>query len=112
MEAWSPEKAIAMEERHIVEGEMRVARQEVLVAMLIENGHRRRLTLAEDLLSTFCKSLEISRERLLYLRTQYGNPSHARPQSSDMQTETLPARGAGRAAGWPHAGSDTSRGTA
>ena len=80
MSDWSPEEAIAMEERHIVEGEMRVARQEVLVAKLIENGHEGCLTLAEDLLSILCESVELSRERLLYLRNRYGNPPHSQSQ--------------------------------
>ena len=77
MSDWSPEKAIAMEERHIVEGEMRVARQEMLVAKLIEKGHGGRLTLAEDLLSILCESVELSRERLVDLRNRYGNPPHS-----------------------------------
>jgi len=77
MTDWSPEKAMAMEERHIIEGEMRVARQEVLVAKLAEKGHGASLTLAEDLLSALCDSVEISRDRLLYLRNRYGNPPNS-----------------------------------
>ena len=81
MGAWSHEEAIAMEERHIAEGEVRVARQEALVAKLIEKGHGENLTVAEELLSLLRESVEISRERLLYLRHRYGKPPHAKPQS-------------------------------
>jgi len=74
MSDWSPEKAIAMEKRHIVEGEMRIARQEAIVANLMEKGRGELLTLAEDLLSAFRESVGLSRERLLYLRNRYGTP--------------------------------------
>jgi hypothetical protein len=38
MSDWSPETAIAMERRHILEGEKRVSRQEALVGKLVWNG--------------------------------------------------------------------------
>jgi len=75
MSDWSPAKAIAMEERHIIEGEMRVAVRRRLRS-LIENGLVERLPLAEGLLSLFLESVAISRERLLDLRNRYGNPLH------------------------------------
>jgi hypothetical protein len=81
MGAWSPESAIDMEERHIAEGEVRVARQEALVAKLIEKGLDECLILAEDLLSLLHESVELSRERLLYLRNLYGDPPHPSARS-------------------------------
>ena len=80
MGIWSPEQAIAMEERHIIEGEVRVARQEALVVKLIEKGHGRLLAAAEDLLVTLRESVELSRERLLWLTNRYGNPPHSQSQ--------------------------------
>jgi uncharacterized coiled-coil protein SlyX len=81
MSDWSPAKAIAMEERHIAEGEMRVTRQEVLVAKLTENGPQEHLVLAKDLLALLLESIERSRERLLDLRNRYGNPPNSMSQS-------------------------------
>jgi hypothetical protein len=81
MNGWSPESAIDMEERHIVEGEMRISRQEALVAKLIEKGLGECLTLAEDLLSLLHESVELSRERLLYLRNLHGEPPYSKSQS-------------------------------
>jgi hypothetical protein len=37
MSDWSPEEAVAMERRHILEGEKRVVREEALVDQLTEN---------------------------------------------------------------------------
>jgi hypothetical protein len=81
MNEWSPAKAIAMEQRHIAEGEMRVTRQEALVAKLIEKGLGECLPLAEDLLSLFLESVERSRERLFELRSRYGNLPNLASQS-------------------------------
>ena len=46
------------------------------VAKLIEKGNGWRLTLAEDLLSILRESVELSRERRLYLINHYFNPPH------------------------------------
>jgi hypothetical protein len=73
MSDWSPETAIAMERRHILEGEKRVSRQEALVGQLIENGGRRQLVqTANEVLGLLRESLDLSRERLRYLEDQYG----------------------------------------
>jgi uncharacterized coiled-coil protein SlyX len=59
MSGWSPEDAMAMERRHIVEGENRVARQEALV--------RR----SNEVLDLLRESLELSKERLRDLENRY-----------------------------------------
>ena len=63
MSGWSPADAIAMERRHVREGEKRVARQETLVLQLIEKGHDQIVGRANEVLSLFSESLEVSRER-------------------------------------------------
>jgi hypothetical protein len=60
MSDWSPEEAIAMEQRHILEGEKRVARQEALV--------RR----SNEVLDLLRESLKLSKERLRDLENRYG----------------------------------------
>jgi hypothetical protein len=73
MSDWSPEKAIAMERRHILEGEKRVSRQEALVEKLVENGGGyQRMHTANEVLGLLRESLDFSRERLRYLEDHYG----------------------------------------
>ena len=70
---WLPEKAIAMERRHILEGEKRASRQEALVGKLVWNGGRYQLVQsANKLLGLLRESLELSRERLRDLEERYG----------------------------------------
>ncbi|MGD0430532.1 MAG: hypothetical protein ABSA58_05520 [Acetobacteraceae bacterium] len=77
MSGWSPEDAIALERRHILEGEKRVARQEALVKGLIEKGHDGFLPRSRELLSLLRGSLELSREHLRNLENRYGKfPEH------------------------------------
>ena len=73
MSSWSPADAIAMERRHIREGEKRVALQETLVLELIEKGHDQIVGRANEVLGLFSESLEFSRERLRDLERRYGN---------------------------------------
>ena len=73
MSGWSPADAIAMERRHIREGEKRAARQETLVLELIEKGHDQIMGRANEVLGLYCESLELSRERLRDLERRYGN---------------------------------------
>jgi hypothetical protein len=74
MSDWSPEQAIAMERRHILEGEKRVSRQEALVEELIQKGGRYQLVqTAHEVLSLLRASLELSWERLRDLEHRYGN---------------------------------------
>ena len=72
MSKWSPGKAIAMEQRHILEGEKRVARQEALVGKLIENRHDQLVRTANDVLRLLRESLEHSKESLRDLEDRYG----------------------------------------
>ena len=72
MSDWSPEKAIAMERRHILDGEKRVSRQEALVGKLIEKGHDQLVRAANEVLGLLRESLELSRERLRDLENRYG----------------------------------------
>ncbi len=71
---WSPEDAIAMERRHISEGERRVARQEALATELIGKGHNQLAIAANDLLSLLRETLELSRRRLRELEGLLGEP--------------------------------------
>ena len=73
MSSWSPADAIAMERRHIIEGEKRVARQEALVLEQIERGHVQNMARFQEVLDLFRESLELSRERLRELELRYGN---------------------------------------
>jgi hypothetical protein len=62
-----------MEKRHILEGEKRIARQEVLTEELIEKGCGNLVPQANELLWLLRQSLELSRERLRDLESRYGN---------------------------------------
>jgi hypothetical protein len=77
MGTWSPASAIAMEKRHIVEGQERVARQNAIVSTHIERGHDRMVARSMEVLAMFRNSVEQSRERLRYLEQRYGStPGH------------------------------------
>ena len=73
MSGWSPEEAIAMERRHIREGEERVARQDILTGYLIEKGYYLIAGDAAEMLNFMHASLTLSRERLLVPEDHYGN---------------------------------------
>jgi hypothetical protein len=73
MNDWSPENAIAMERRHILEGVTRVGRQEALVGRLIESKLDQLVRPANEVLRLLRASLELSRERLRELEDHYGN---------------------------------------
>jgi hypothetical protein len=75
MSDWSPETAIAMERRHILEGEKRIARQETLLAKLVGSGHDQLVCRANEVLALLRKSTELSRERLQELEDRYGKTS-------------------------------------
>ena len=84
MSDWLPEKAIAMERRHILEGEKKSPRQEALVGQLIENGGRYQLVqTANEVLGLLRESLELSRDRLRYEEDQYG-------KAPEVEIRTLP----------------------
>jgi hypothetical protein len=72
MNGWSPTDAIAMERRHIIEGEKVVARQAALVLVLHEKRHSQRERLSIELLDIFQDCLKFSRRRLLDLEQRYG----------------------------------------
>ena len=72
MSDWSPEEAIAMEQRHVSEGEKRVCRQETLVREVTERGSDLLVFKSNELLSLLRKSLELSRARLRDLEARYG----------------------------------------
>jgi hypothetical protein len=78
MSPWSPEENVAMERRHILEGEKRVARQEALTGELIEKGYYRIANEAIELLKVMRETLELSRERLRHLEDRYGNAGKRR----------------------------------
>src|SRR5580692_752632 len=64
MNGWSREDAIAMERRHILEGEERVARQEALVGKLIGAKRDQLAFRANELLGVMRDTLELSRIHL------------------------------------------------
>jgi hypothetical protein len=67
MSAWSPDDAIAMERRHILEGERRVAHQEALARKLAEEGNSQLAASADELLILMRKALVLSRSHLRVL---------------------------------------------
>lgn len=67
MSDWSPERAIAMEQRHILEGEKRVAQQEALLGESTEKRYDQLTHRAGEVLGFLRYSLELSRDRLRYL---------------------------------------------
>jgi hypothetical protein len=79
MSGFSPERAMAMERRHIAEGEKRVARQKVLTGELIEKGYYRIAEEALGLLKIMRETLELTRERLRYLEGRYVKDSKNQP---------------------------------
>jgi hypothetical protein len=68
----SPATAIAEEGRHVLEGEESAARQEALVEQTVEQRHAELARIAGQMLDVLRASLELSRERLLYLEARYG----------------------------------------
>ena len=76
MNLWSCKDTIAMERRHILEGEKRVARQEVLISELTRKGHDWLLPMAADVLSIMCDCLEMSKTRLMDLEGHLGGPPY------------------------------------
>jgi hypothetical protein len=74
MSGWSPQEAIAMERRHILEGERRIARQEALVRKLIDAKRDQLALRADELLGLMRDVLELSRKRLRELETSYERP--------------------------------------
>jgi len=78
MSGWSTETAIAMERRHVLEGEHRVARQEALVKELVERGHEQLAHTASQMLDVLRESLELSRDRIRCLERRYGTASGER----------------------------------
>jgi hypothetical protein len=77
MSGFSPEDAMAMERRHIQEGEQRIIRQETRVVELNEKGNSEITLRAVSLLKFMHESLEFSRERLRDLERRYHNTPKA-----------------------------------
>jgi hypothetical protein len=80
LSSFSPERAMAMEHRHILEGEKRVARQEMLVKRLAGNGQSHLLCNASQVLTLLREGLTLSRDHLRSLQSHYGD---ARAITSD-----------------------------
>jgi hypothetical protein len=76
MVGWSPQEAIAMERRHILDGEKTVARQTARAWELTAKGYYRSANTANELLDIFQDLLEFSRFRLRDLESRYGEPSN------------------------------------
>ena len=74
MNGWSREDGIAMERRHISEGEQPLAKQQVLMEKLIAEGHHGLVETASKLLGILRKFVELSRARLRELEHRCGEP--------------------------------------
>jgi hypothetical protein len=79
MIGWSPQEAMTMERRHILEGEKRVARQKALMGELIAKHYDRTASMASELLGVLQESLELSRSRLRELESRFDEPSNRNP---------------------------------
>jgi hypothetical protein len=73
MSNWSPLDAIAMERRHIVEGEQRIAWREILVRQVTERGRDQLIHDAHEVLRLLREAVDLSRERLRDLEDRYGD---------------------------------------
>jgi hypothetical protein len=73
MSGFSPEDTMAMERLHIVDGEQRVARQEMLVRRISTKENSQLAHGAIDLLKSMRVSLQLSRDRLRDLEYRYHN---------------------------------------
>jgi hypothetical protein len=76
MSRWSCNNAIAMERRHILDGEKRVARQEALMSELVEKEHTQLVPMATDVLDILRQCLEMSKTRLRDLEGHLGEPPY------------------------------------
>ena len=74
MNGWSREDGIAMERRHIIQGEQLLATQQALMEKLIAEGHHGLVETASELLGIFRESVELSRARLRELEHRRGEP--------------------------------------
>ena len=74
MNGWSREDGIAMERRHISEGEQLLAKQQALMEKLIAEGHHGLVETASELLGILRESIELSRARLRELEHRRGEP--------------------------------------
>ena len=61
---WSSETAMAMERRHGLEGEQRIARQETLLRQMTERGHDHLIGEATEVLRLLREMVDFSRARL------------------------------------------------
>jgi hypothetical protein len=71
MRDWSPKDAIALERRHIVEGEQQVARQEMLLRQVTAWGRENLIEDATEVLRLLRKAVDLSRARLRDLEDRY-----------------------------------------
>jgi len=76
MNLWSCKDAIAMERRHILDGEKKVARQEALMLELIEKHHTKLVPMAADVLGILRECLEMSKTRLRDLEAHFDEPPY------------------------------------
>jgi len=74
MSGWSLEAAITMERRHILEGEMRVFRQEALIRKLTLKGHVDLAIRATEFLGRLREFVAVAKERLLTLEQRRVGP--------------------------------------
>jgi AraC-like DNA-binding protein len=70
MRDWSPKDAIALERRHIVEGEQQVARQEMLLRQVTTWGRENLIDDATEV-RLLQEAVDLSRARLRDLEDRY-----------------------------------------
>lgn len=61
-----PEDLLTMAQRHVREGEARIARQEALIAKLTQEGHHAAATRGREVLKQMHWSLELGRRHLAF----------------------------------------------
>jgi len=77
-----PEDLLTMAQRHVREGEARVARQEVLIAKLTQEGHHAAATRGTEVLKQMRWSLELSRRHLAFKLEQQQHKQRAASQQT------------------------------
>lgn len=70
MTGWDREAAIAMERRHIADGERRIERQQAFIARLVQRGAIDLLPMSTGLLAEFRDLLEMSKARRQTLQSR------------------------------------------
>ncbi len=80
--AQPPEDLLAMAQRHVVEGEQRVARQEACIEKLIRDGHDAAAARGAEVLKQMRWSLELGRRHRDFELAQLAHKRSAGPRQA------------------------------